>query len=78
MTPVYSFLSIAGDTMTLSTTNPADAGVYFVDVEISLPDYPMIIPIVKRIQLTIICEVLTFSFNPGIPLTQLLRIGIDP
>ena len=71
-------MSLTGDILTLSTSTPGDVGDYDVDVEISLTDYPMVIPITKRIRLTIACLITNLSFNPGIPTNLAYRIGFDP
>jgi hypothetical protein len=76
--PVYSFLSAASDTLTLSTANPGDVGVYTVTATIKLANYPMVPEIIKTFQVTINCVVQTLSFNANNPVSnQVIQIGID-
>ena len=60
-----SYLSISADlkTLTLSTNNPADVGIFTFQFKVSLVSYPVVTSITKPLTITIICEVITLAFS---------------
>ena len=79
MTPTYSFLVLSGElqkTLTLSTNSPYDEGTYPVQLTVTLQDNPAV-TITKSFSVTISCQVFSLVFNPGIPISQIVQIGID-
>jgi len=67
---------MAGDTLSLSTTNVADVNVYSVNLTIGLQYFPEVPPITKIFSVTITCEVLSLSFDQTSPLLEAVAIGI--
>ena len=53
--PTYTFLTISGTTLSLATSLVSDAGVYIVEMMVSLTDYPGVVSITKTFLVTIGC-----------------------
>lgn len=67
LSPTYSFLTIASDVLTLSTSTVADSGTYNpVTLQVSLQDYPSIV-LTKTFTATISCNVYSLNWAPTMP-----------
>jgi hypothetical protein len=55
--PTKTFLTASGNTLSVSTSNPADVGTYSINVTVSLADYPLVPSISKTFTITITCVV---------------------
>ena len=85
LTPTRTFLTrtgsvangfMTGNIMSVSTTNPADEGVWPQTLTVSLTQYPTI-SITKNFNVIIICQVSTMTFNQVSPITATYIVGID-
>jgi len=72
-----SFLSLdAGQTtLTLTTSNPADVGVYSYSFEVKLQNHAAVPGLTKNFQVTITCEVFTLSFTTS-PVNLFVEPGV--
>ena len=77
LSPTLTFLTISGSTMSLSTANVSDVGVYNVEMTVSLTSYSGIALITKNLVITITCEVQTLNFSTAPPASTTLQVGID-
>jgi len=77
LSPTYSWLSIASDTMTVVTSNIPDVGTYNLSLQIGLQDYPAIPKITKTFTITITCTVTNLSYTSGPPATTNIEIGVN-
>ena len=57
LSPIYTFLTISGTTLSLATSLVSNVGTYNVNMIVSLTDYSGVASITKPIVLTITCEV---------------------
>jgi len=55
--PTYTFLTVSGSIVSLSTNSVSDVKEYNVDLRVSLTDYPGVASITKNLVVKIICEV---------------------
>jgi len=83
LNPVYPFLNIlntAGTgpyTLDLYTTDVNFANPYSVTLTISLPEFPMIPPLVKAFDIRIICNILSIDANPEPKAYYKFLIGVE-
>ena len=78
LSPVYPFLTIAGNVMTLSTNNPAESGIYTpVTLEVKFQNYPTV-TLLKTFTADIICSVKSISWAATMPTAVSVQVGIDP
>ena len=77
LSQTLTFLTISGSTMSLSTTNVSDVGVYNVVMTVSLTSYSGVALITKNLVITITCEVQTLTFSTAPPASTTLQVGID-
>lgn len=78
LSPVYPFLTIVGDVMTLSTNNPAESGTYTpVTLEVKLQNYPTV-TLLKTFKADIICSVKSIIWDASMPTAVSVQVGIDP
>lgn len=77
--PAYLAVNAGLTTLTLSTSNPAHAGVYNLQFTVTLQNYATVTPLVKNFKVTITCEVFTLAFATA-PVNILFEPGItaDP
>lgn len=64
--PVYSFLQLSNNTMTLSTTNPYNTGGYLVDLDVQLLNFPSVLREIP-FNVTINCHSIRVNFKGYIP-----------
>ena len=76
--PTKTWLTVSGNTISVSTSTVADVGTFSITVTVSLVNYPppAVASISKTFTITITCVVQTISFLPS-PVSTTLRIGID-
>ena len=77
LSPIYTFLTISGSTMSLSTATVADVGTYNVSLTVSLTSYSGVASVTKNFVVTITCEVQTLTFTTAPPASTTLQVGID-
>ena len=77
LSQTLTFLTISGSTMSLSTANVSDVGVYNVVMTVSLTSYSGVTSITKNLVITITCEVQTLTFSTTPPTSTTLQVGID-
>ena len=70
--PAKTFLSVSGNIISVSTSDPADVNTYSITVTVSLTDYPSIPSISKTFTITITCVVQTLSFSLVPPASSIL------
>lgn len=63
MAPSYSFVSISGTTLTLSTNAVAHVGTYTLDVTVGLVSYPNVAKLTVPLTVTIICQVFGLAYS---------------
>ena len=73
----YSFLNLSVDTLTLSSTDPAEVGIYSVTIEACLVNYPAISPIDTTFNIEIRCQVLSLSWTTPLPATYVHTLLVD-
>ena len=76
--PTKTWLTVSGNTISVSTSTVADVGTFSITVTVSLTDYPppTVASISQMFTITISCVVQTVSFSTS-PVSTTLRIGID-
>ena len=76
--PTKTWLTVLGNTISVSTSTVADVGLYTINVTVSLASYPppAVASISKTFTITISCVVQTVSFSTS-PVSTTLRVGID-
>ena len=76
--PTKTWLTVSGNTISVSTSTAADVGTFNIIVTVSLADYPppAVASISKTFTITISCVVQTVSFSTS-PISSTLRVGID-
>ena len=76
--PTKTWLTVSGNTISVSTSTAADVGTFNIIVTVSLADYPppAVASISKTFTITISCVVQTVSFSTS-PVSTTLRVGID-
>lgn len=69
LSPVYPFLNVlntAGTyTLDLFSTTVADCNLYSITLTVSLPEFPVIVPVVKTFDVKLICNILSIEANPA-------------
>ena len=75
--PIYTFLTISGTTLSLATSLVSDVGTYNVNMIVSLTDYSGVASITKLIVITITCEVFTITANTVPVSYSQYRINLD-
>ena len=55
LSPMYSFISISGSTITLTTLNVYDVGTYQIILTVSLTDYPGVTSKIKNFTVQVYC-----------------------
>jgi hypothetical protein len=66
---------MTGNLLTLTTTNPADAGTWPVTMTVTLVNYPTITT-TKTFNVIITCQVSTLAFDQTSPMAQTLIVGV--
>ena len=76
--PTKTWLTVSGNTISVTTSTVADVGTFSINVTVSLADYPPpgVASISRTFTITISCVVQTVSFSTS-PVSTTLRIGID-
>ena len=77
LSPLLTFLTISGSTMSLSTNTVSDRGDYNVEMRVSLTNYSGVLSLTKNLVVTITCEVQTLTFSIVPPVSTTLQVGID-
>lgn len=80
--PIPNYLSMASvdtgpTTLTLTTNDPTQIGVFSQEFTVCLPDFPQVACITKNFDVTIICEVFTLSWT-SIPADIFIEPGATP
>ena len=82
--PVHVFLNVlttAGTgpyTLELYSTDVYICNLYTVSLTVSLPEFPVITPVVKTFDIKIICNILSIDANPQPKAYQTYLIGVEP
>ena len=76
LSPIHSFLTISGSTISLATASVGDVGSFNVALTVSLASYAGITSITKNFVVTITCEVQNLTFSTA-PASITLQVGID-
>lgn len=77
LAPLPSFASIAGNTLTISPTQVADAGIVAVTLTAGLVSYPARPTIQVSFQIIVVCTVTSLSFATSPPNLTILQVSID-
>lgn len=77
LSPAHLFLTKSGDTLTLTSVDPAQAGIYQVTLTIELVDYPTVPALTKTFEAAVYCQILTLTFDLGLTIAELFQVGID-
>jgi hypothetical protein len=64
--------------MTLYSGLVSDANTYAVSLTVSLPDYPIILPVTKNFKVTIICEITALTVVKAPPANSTYKIQVQP
>ena len=67
--PAKTFLSVSGNIISVSTSDPADVNTYSITVTVSLTDYPSVASISKTFTITNDCAVTSLTITSQVPNT---------
>lgn len=81
--PVHPFLNVlntAGTgpyTLDLFSTTVAECNLYPITLTVSLPEFPVIVPLVKTFDVRLICNILSIEVNPAPALSYKYTIQVS-